>query len=202
MDSEKWNQRYNTDEYVYGEKPNDFLVSFANQIPQGNVLCLAEGEGRNAVYLAKLGYEVYALDYSSAGMEKTQSLAKKNGVTVTTEVIDLAIYNMVPNKWDAIISIFCHLPENIRQPLHKKVINGLKPGGLFILEAYTPRQLEYQTGGPKDLNLLYKLSSLRDELKSLEFIHSREVVRDIYEGRLHTGKGSVVQIIARKQDRK
>ena len=163
-----WNQRYNIKDYVYGKKPNDFLVEFSDNIPPGNVLCLAEGEGRNATYMASLGHKVLAVDSSSVGLKKALSLANHKSVSIEIVESDLAVFDIKEEAWDAIISIFCHLPKDIRKQLHKKVIVGLKPGGTFILEAYTPLQLEFKTGGPKDIDLLYDLKSLKNELADLD----------------------------------
>lgn len=193
-----WNQRYNSKDYAYGIKPNDFLVEFAYNIPPGNVLCLAEGEGRNATYMASRGHKVLAVDSSSVGLKKAQSLAKHKSVSINIVESDLTLFDIKSESWDIIISIFCHLPKDISKQLHKKVITGLKPGGIFLLEAYTPLQLEFNTGGPKDIDLLYDLKSLKNELAGLDFTHAVETVREIYEGRLHVGKGSVVQIVAQK----
>lgn len=201
-DAEKWNERYRSEDYAYGKEPNDFLVEFAGKIKPGKLLCLAEGEGRNATYLANLGHKVLAVDSSSVGLEKAQVLAKENCVSIDTQIADLAQFEIKKETWDAIISIFCHLPKDIRQKLHQKVVSGLKPGGIFILEAYTPLQLEFNTGGPKDVNLLYDLKSLKDELTGLIFNHAVETVREIYEGQLHAGEGSVLQIVAHKTDGK
>jgi SAM-dependent methyltransferase len=197
-DSDKWNQRYRSETYVYGKEPNDFLLEFADNIPPGKVLCLAEGEGRNAVYLASLGHRVVAVDSSSVGLEKAALLAKEKSVSIECVTVDLAEFDIKKETWDGIISIFCHLPKGLRQKIHNNVVDGLRPGGVFVLEAYTPHQLEFNTGGPKDVNLLYELESLVHELDGLVFIHAVETVREIYEGQLHFGKGSVVQIYAKK----
>lgn len=199
---EMWNQRYNTEDYVYGKKPNDFLIKSAESVLPGNVLCLAEGEGRNATYMASKGHKVLAVDSSSVGLKKAQSLANQLSVSIDIIESDLAVFDIQSEKWDTIISIFCHLPKDIRNPLHQKVVKGLKPGGILILEAYTPLQLKYNTGGPKDPDLLYDLNSLTKELDGLILTHSVETVRDIYEGLLHVGEGSVVQIIATKPERR
>lgn len=198
MNTEIWNQRYKTEDYIYGKKPNDFLVDHVSEILHGSVLCLGEGEGRNAVFLASLGHDVLAVDSSSVGLQKAKSLALENSVSIKTRLTDLDKLDISRHSWDAIISIFCHLPANIRQPLHRKVVQGLKPGGVFILEAYTPDQLKYATGGPKDIKLLYDLRMLHNDLEGLRFVHSSETIRDVYEGKLHTGSGSVVQLVAIK----
>lgn len=193
-----WDERYNTDEFVYGTEPNTFLVEAAETIPKGCVLCLAEGEGRNAVYLAGLGYEVVAVDASEIGMEKAQVLAADREVDITTVVADLNEYEIEPDSWDGIVSIFCHLPSAKRPALHKKIMQGLKPGGILVLEAFTPAQLERGTGGPRDMDRLVTLVELKDTFKKFDFKHAAELERTIHEGSLHQGVCSVVQLIARK----
>lgn len=193
-----WDKRYSSEEYVYGKQPNDFLVSVIDQIPMGRVLCLAEGEGRNAVYLAKQGYEVLAVDSSSVGLAKARKLADEQGVEIQTQHMDLADFDITPDYWDAIVSIFCHVPPDIRSRLHQKVVAGLKPGGVLVLEAYTPKQIEMGTGGPPVAELTMSLVALESELNGLEFAHALECERDVIEGLFHTGRGAVVQLLARK----
>lgn len=193
-----WDQRYGESGYAYGIEPNDFLVEQASRIPQGRVLCLAEGEGRNAVYLASLGYDVTAVDASAVGLEKAKSLASERGVSLTTRVADLAHYRIERGTYASIVSIWCHVPPAVRIPLHRAVVEGLVPGGLLILEAYTPHQLEYKTGGPPVAELTMTLAALRTELEGLEFLHGVERERTIHEGKYHSGPSHVVQVVARK----
>ncbi len=195
-----WDDRYGNQGYYYGSQPNDFLKEHLDSIPKGGrVLCIAEGEGRNAVYLAGLGYLVTAVDGSAVGLAKLSALATERGVSVDSVCADLADYDMGTQKWDAIISIWCHLPQPLRADVHRRVAIGLRPGGCFLLEAYTPKQLEYKTGGPPDVALLMTLSALKDELAGLRLEHAMETLRNVQEGRGHTGQSSVVQIIARKE---
>ena len=199
-----WNQRYNQPDYVYGTQPNDFLSSVATHIPtrrvqKGKVLTLGEGEGRNAVFLASMGYDVTAVDMSDIGLEKARRLAAERGVQITTVTADLGEYQIKPESWDGIISIFCHVPSAIRVPLHQAVVRGLKPGGVLILEAFTPRQLEFKTGGPTAPDMLMTLASLRQELAGLRFILGAEVDREVVEGKFHTGQAAVVQVLAVKE---
>ena len=196
-----WNARYSTEEYVYGTMPNDFLFEMSRYIHGPNVLCLGEGEGRNAVYLAREGFDVFAVDASAVGLEKAENLADESYVNINTQVADLADYEISPEGWDGIVSIFCHLPPDIRKALHRKVVAGLKPGGVFILEAYRPKQLSYQTGGPPETSLMMSLDELKTELAGLEFYHASELDRDVSEGRLHSGVGAVVQLLAIKPSR-
>ena len=193
-----WDERYSAKEYAYGKQPNDFLVESINKLPKGKVLCLADGEGRNSVYLAEQGYQVTSVDASTAGMQKADQLAKERGVEIKTIVADLANFEIEIGAWDGVVSIFCHLPPQLRQAVHKKVIAGLKPGGVLILEAYTPRQIELATGGPKQAEMTMTLENLKTELNGLNFSHAIEKNRNVIEGIYHTGCGAVVQLIAYK----
>jgi SAM-dependent methyltransferase len=193
-----WDERYSTEEYAYGTAPNDFLRSVADRIPKGKILSLGEGEGRNAVYLAGLGYSVLGVDSSAVGLGKAGKLAAARGVRIETLVADLTGYDIQPGGWDGIVSIFCHLPSASRRVLHRGVVAGLRPGGAFILEAYTPAQLQFRTGGPTSADMLMTLKSLKTELQGLVFEHGTELERPVVEGRYHTGRAAVVQVLARK----
>lgn len=194
-----WNDRYKENEYYYGKAPNLFLKEMISYLPRnGDVLCLAEGEGRNAVFLAQNGFKVTAVDCSNVGLEKTQRLADEKKVSVSTIQADLETFEIGFNKWDAIISIWCHTPRVLRQKIHNNVQNGLKDKGCFILEAYHPKQLNYSTGGPKDVDLLVTLGDLRLELSPLQIKVARECERIIEEGKGHSGLSSVVQYIGVK----
>lgn len=193
-----WDERYRNDDFVYGTSPNDFLQSQVDRLPMGRILCLAEGEGRNAVFLAEQGFDVTAVDQSSVGLAKAQTLATERGVDITTIVADLADAHIEPKAWDGIVSIFAHMPPEARRHLHREVVSGLRSGGVFLLEAYRPEQLQYGTGGPPTAEMMMDLNELRGELAGLEFDYAVDTVRDIHEGRLHSGQGAVVQVVARK----
>lgn len=193
-----WDARYQGDDFVYGTAPNDFLRSQITHLPAGKVLCLAEGEGRNAVFLAEHGFTVTAVDMSSVGLEKARRLAEQRGVAIDTVVADLADFRLERDAWDGIVSIFAHMPPPARRHLHREVVSGLRPGGVFVLEAYRPEQLEYGTGGPPTAELMMSLDDLRVELAGLEIDFAVETTRDVNEGTLHHGRGAVVQIRASK----
>jgi SAM-dependent methyltransferase len=190
-----WDERYSQAGFVYETEPNEFLASAAGRIPTGPVLSLGEGEGRNAAFLASLGHRVVAVDQSEVGLAKARQLAAGRGLTVETVRADLAEFSIEPGAWAGIVSVFCHLPHRIRAPLYAKVVQGLVPGGVLVLEAYTPNQIGRGTGGPQDPDMLASLSVLTEELAGLEFIHAREFERDVREGSYHTGVASVVQVI-------
>ncbi|TWJ16561.1 SAM-dependent methyltransferase [Geobacter argillaceus] len=193
-----WDERYREPGYAYGTIPNDFIVAVSERIPRGRVLSLAEGEGRNAVYLATLGCTVTAVDSSAVGLRKAEAWAAERNVAITTVVADLANFKIEPEKWDGIVSCYCHVPSSIRAPLHQAVVRGLKPGGVFVLEAFSKEQLAYDSGGPKDIDMLMSLDDLKNELAGLEFIRAATLERDVREGTRHTGLASVVQIFAVK----
>ena len=194
----EWDERYRADGYLYGTLPNQFLESVARQIPEGRVLMLAEGEGRNAVYLASLGYEVTAVDSSAVGLQKAELLARERDVQVTLLNADLADYWIEPDSWNGIVACYCHLPQPLRQSVHRSAVAGLKQGGVFILEAFSKQQINYTTGGPKSLEMLMSLSELQTELAGLQFSHAAELEREVREGSGHTGLAAVVQLLGIK----
>lgn len=196
---EQWEQRYGADEYFYGVDPNDFLRDNARQIPAGQVLCLADGEGRNSVFIATQGYDVSSVDLADAGVAKAKLLAGSMGVDVDAQVGDLANFDLGTNKWQGIVSIFAHMPPDIRRDLHRRAVDALAPGGVFVLEAYTIDQIGRGTGGPQVPELLMSAEVLREEFATLEIIHLEERVRDVVEGTGHSGEAAVVQFIGRKR---
>lgn len=193
-----WDDRYSAPTYAYGTEPNDFLTSVAGRIPPGPVLCIAEGQGRNAVYLASLGHDVLAVDQSPVGLARARELAASRGVKIATEVADLSHFIIEPERWSGIVAIFAHLPPALRARVFAAAVGGLAPGGAFVLEAYSPKQLEYGTGGPKEVSLLMSLDALRTELAGLRIEHGVETEREIHEGEYHHGRSAVVQILAFK----
>ncbi|MDR4493063.1 MAG: class I SAM-dependent methyltransferase [Nitrospirales bacterium] len=155
-----WDERYSVEEYAYGKMPNKFLEENYRVIPKGKVLSLAEGEGRNAVFLAKQGYSVTAVDGSQVGLQKAKKLADEHGVSIELIHADLADFDIGECRWEGIVSIFCPLPSALRKALHKKVVAGLKPHGIYFVEAYTPDQLKYDTGGGKSADSMTTKESL------------------------------------------
>jgi SAM-dependent methyltransferase len=195
-----WEQRYGAGDYLYGTEPNDFLREQIDALPDGPVLCLAEGEGRNAVFVASTGREVHSVDLTESGVAKTLRLAEERGVRVTAVAADLATHDIGDERWGAVVSIFAHMPPHVRRDLHARVVASLRPGGVLLLEAYTPAQIGRGTGGPAVPEMTMSLQLLRDELDGLEFLHALETERVVVEGAGHTGVGAVVQVIARKPD--
>ncbi|MFQ3680472.1 MAG: class I SAM-dependent methyltransferase [Pseudanabaenaceae cyanobacterium] len=192
-----WDQRYAVPEYIYGTEPNDFLAAQANRL-QGTVLSLAEGEGRNGVFLATLGLSVHGVDSSAVGLAKAEALARERGVAIRTEVADLATFVPPPLAYDGVVSIFAHLPGTVRRRLYPRVEQTLKPGGWLILEAYGMEQLPRSTGGPKDPDLLMSREKLLTEFPHLEPVYVWSGEREVCEGTHHTGLAAVIQFLARK----
>ena len=193
-----WNERYAVDEFIYGTEPNTFLVEYAAML-HGPVLSLAEGEGRNAVFLASLGLNVHGVDGSEVGLAKAQALARTKGVEIETEVADLGTFEPEANRYGSVVSISAHLPSAIRKRLYPLVYRCLRPDGIILLEAYSENQLTRETGGPKDPDMVMTLAKIEREFESCETLLLRETEREIHEGRFHTGLASVVQFIGRKR---
>ncbi len=193
-----WNERYRSDEFAYGTEPNSFLAEHAKLL-NGPVLSLAEGEGRNAVFLASLGLDVLGVDGSEVGLAKAQKLADSKGVAIRIEVADLALYEPPANHYGSVVSISAHLPSVIRQRLYPLVEQSLKPGGIILLEAYSMSQLPRNTGGPKDPDMLMTAANIVKEFPNCEVLLCQEIERDVVEGQFHTGLASVVQFIGKKK---
>ena len=195
-----WDERYSVKGLVYGEGPNDFLASMAARLPAaGNALDIGAGEGRNALFLAKRGLDVLAVDQSEVGMQKARRLAQERGLKLRTLAVDLEQFNAKPDSFDMISSIFVHLPAALRAQVLRGVVTWLKPAGVFVLEAYAPDQISRDTGGPKDPLLLAPLHVILADLNGLEIEHQAALVRNVSEGPFHSGDASVVQVLARKR---
>ncbi|HMA96904.1 MAG TPA: class I SAM-dependent methyltransferase [Polyangiaceae bacterium] len=195
-----WDERYGTDEYVYGTEPNAFLRAEASRLRGSvDILCLAEGEGRNSTYLASLGHRVTGVDASRKGIEKIQRLAAARGVVVNTVLANLMDYDLGDARYVVIVSIFAHLPREISATLRPRVVRAIREGGLFILEHYHPRQLDYKTGGPPDPTMMATLAELYVDFDGWEILHAYEGERVVIEGKFHQGKAYVTQFVARKQ---
>lgn len=193
-----WDAKFSEHALAYGDHPNDFLVEVTPRLPPGRALSLGEGEGRNALHLCRHGYAVTAVDASSVGLAKARARAGSEGLTLTTTHADLNDFAIEPGAWDVIVSIFCHLPPALRREVHRAALAGLKPGGVIVLEAYTPAQLAHGTGGPRDPAMLYTLDLLREDFEGAAFEVGVEREREVVEGELHRGLSAVVQVLARR----
>lgn len=193
-----WDERYASVDWAFGTEPNDFLRDHVAMLPAGPVLCIGDGEGRNGVFIATHGHHVTSVDLSAVGLAKAQQLAAQHGVSMTTEVADLATFDPGVTKWAAIVSIFCHLPSAVRAVAYPRLVASLIPGGVFLLESYTPDQIGRGTGGPGDADLMNKPAQLGDELAGLDVLHLWEGERDVVEGPFHSGRAAVVQYLGRR----
>ena len=194
-----WDERYSKEEYVYGLEPNEFLCQHSHLIPHGKVLSLGEGEGKNALHLLRQGYQVTAVDQSAVGLEKAHKLAEEAGFELETITADLAEYQ-IPNKtYQGIISLFCHLHEPQRKRVCRQAVRALLPGGVFIYESFAPGQVNNNSGGPRNPDLLPCLNEMRENLRGLKIITAREITKQMKSVRYPVGPGCVMQIAAAKE---
>ena len=196
MERNMWDEIFAADHYVYGQNPNLFLQENVRLLKPGNVLCVAEGEGRNAVFLAKQGFNVTAIDASQVGLKKAEALAAEHGVSINTIHAKLQDYDFGVGRWDSVVSIFCHLPPEIRADIHQRLSRSLCIDGVLLLEAYSQDQHDYKTGGPTKKEMLYSSGILREDFQTLQLSSLEQRERVVIEGTLHTGKASVMQLIA------
>lgn len=193
-----WNEKYQENDYHYGLKPNRFLELMLESRPPGRLLFVAEGEGRNAVYAAKLGWEVYAFDQSERAREKALELAQQAGVEIHYELADATQFQS-DLRFDAIALIYAHFPVDIRTKIHQNLVPLLKPVGELWLEAFAPGQLAYTSGGPKMESMLYTPEILQADFRDLQ-IRQAEIKRYVLdEGPGHQGMGEVVRFRGVKQ---
>lgn len=198
MSKDFWDKRYSENKFAYGTKPNEFLKAQIGVIKPGKALFLAEGEGRNSVYAAKLGWQVDAVDFSYSARTKALNLAERNDVKINYDVCDLTDYTFKNNYYDLVVMIFVHLPLDLRKNVFQKSINSLKQNGKMIIEAFTKEQINNSSGGPKSLDLLYSENDVLDLIKDLriEVLESKAIELD--EGEYHTGKADVVRFVGVK----
>ncbi len=193
-----WNERYGQADYVYGTAPNEFFKEQISAIPTpGRLLLLAEGEGRNAVFAAELGWQVTAIDFSENGHEKALALAAERSVQFDYHVMDVREFDFEKQgPWDAIGLIYSHFPDNFRSDLFKKCLGSLRPGGSIILELFTPEQLNHSSGGPKDLALLYSAAQAQADFAEASSLDVVEAIIHLKEGAHHQGTAAVVRCVA------
>lgn len=195
---EFWDNRYDSEHYLFGTTPNAFLVSQQFRLHPGqHVLAVADGEGRNGAWLAAQGLDVLSVDFSPIAQEKAKRLA--GDLPVRFELADLTLWDWGTERFDAIVAIFIQFAgKEARGKMFGEIKASLKPGGLLILEGYTPKQLEYRTGGPSQLENLYTEELLRESFSDFEILHleSREALVD--EGEGHRGRSALIDLVARK----
>lgn len=198
-----WDTRYSAAEFAYGTEPNAYFREKLNELKPGKILMPAEGEGRNAVYAASLGWEVTAFDQSSEGRKKAMALATLHNVEIEYLVGSLLEMPFQAGRFDAIGLIFAHFSSEEKQECHLKLTEWLKPGGVIIFEAFSKSHLGYReknpgVGGPSDIDMLYSLDEVRKDFKNMAFTEISESEIELHEGLYHNGIGSVVRFMARK----
>lgn len=197
-----WDQRFDAvkDAFLYGVQPNVWLKNNLPLLPaQASVLALADGEGRNAVWLAQQGYRVSNWDYSQVGLDKTHQLADQVGCVVGTQCVDLTQCAWPSQKFDAIVSSFFHVPKAFQQNVWRGVVSALKPGGHLVVQVFSESQLAHSSGGPKDINLLYRCEDLQCALSGMRVLTLSEDCEHLDEGHLHQGLASVINLHAIKE---
>jgi cyclopropane fatty-acyl-phospholipid synthase-like methyltransferase len=199
MSNEFWDTRYGEPGYAYGTEPNAFLVSKAHLLKSGmTALAVADGEGRNGVWLASQGLDVLSVDSSDVGLRKARELAASRGVAIRTVQADLGRWPWPHAAFDVVVSIFAHFAPELRARLHQAMLVALKPGGLLILEAFTPEQLNYASGGPRAPEMLYTAGMLRADFAGGEVLELTETHAELAEGRYHSGLAAVVRLVVRR----
>ncbi len=200
MSSDFWNARYATEAYIFGTAPNAFLASQAALIRPGmRALAVADGEGRNGVWLAEQGASVHAVDVSPAALEKARKLAAARGVALETELADVLDWQWPEAAYDLVAAIFIQFaPPPERERIIAGIRRTLRPGGVLILQGYTPKQLEYGTGGPPSAANMYTSALLREWFGDWDILHLAEHESFISEGTHHHGMSALVDLVARK----
>jgi 2-polyprenyl-3-methyl-5-hydroxy-6-metoxy-1,4-benzoquinol methylase len=201
---DRWNDRYSKDEFAYGEQPNNYLKEQIEKLNAGAILFPAEGEGRNAVFTAKLGWAVSAFDISVEGKNKALRLAEINKVTIDYQVGELQALNYKAEQFDAIALIYAHFPSDIKSLYHKTLDKYLRKNGVVIFEAFSKKHIDYiakneKVGGPKDIAMLFSIEELRSDFSNYEIIELEEKEIELSEGLFHNGKGSAIRFVGRKK---
>lgn len=201
---EFWDERYRTEAFVYGEKPNEFLKEQLKHLAPGAILFPAEGEGRNAVYAATQGWSVSAFDQSMEGKNKAMRLAEKNGVTIDYRVGEFQTMHYEPGQFDAIALIYAHFSSDTKSAYHKILDNYLRKDGIVIFEAYSKDHLRFnekndKVGGPTDIGMLFTMDEIRSDFSDYEVLELSQQEVEQKEGVFHTGMGSVIRFVGRKK---
>jgi 2-polyprenyl-3-methyl-5-hydroxy-6-metoxy-1,4-benzoquinol methylase len=201
---ERWNERYRQEAFAYGELPNLFLKEQLNQLSVGKILFPAEGEGRNAVYAAKMGWDVYAFDISNEGKKKAQKLAHLNNVSINYQVGELPKLNFSQNQFDTVALIYAHFPPDIKSMYHKLLDKYIRKNGIIIFEAFSKKHFDYvmkneKVGGPKDIHQLFSIEEIQADFSNYEIIELKEMEVELQEGLYHNGVGSVIRFVGRKK---
>ncbi|SDL38004.1 class I SAM-dependent methyltransferase [Pedobacter antarcticus] len=199
----RWNKRYSAKDFAYGKTPNSYFKEQIEQLNPGSILLPAEGEGRNAVFAAKLGWEVSAFDISIEGKMKAMELAKSNNISIDYKVGELQELKYADEEFDVIALIYAHFPAAIKSIYHQRLDRHLKMGGMIIFEAFSKNHIDYVSnneavGGPKDVESLFSIDEIRSDFKNYEIIELIEKEIELNEGLYHNGTGSVIRFVGRK----
>lgn len=202
--TDRWNDRYSSEEFAYGTAPNNYLKEQLEKLKTGSILFPAEGEGRNAVFAAQLGWKVSAFDISAEGKNKALKLAEANDVAIDYLVGELETLNYQEEQFDAIALIYAHFPAAIKSSIHKTLETYLRKGGVIIFEAFSKKHLEYlaindKVGGPKDIESLFSIEEIQSDFPDYEIIQLEEKEIELNEGLFHNGKGSVIRFVGKKK---
>ncbi len=198
MSKQFWNDRYSSVDSVYGNEPNEFFKLQLKNLVPGTLLLPGEGEGRNALYAAKNGWNVFAFDFSEEGQRKALQKAKAHGLTIHYSLEDIQQVQLPAEQFDAIALIYIHLPHQLRKVFHAQCVNALKPGGTLIMEIFSTHQLAYNSGGPKDPQLLYSVDELAEDFNTLNVSVFLEEIIHLNEDAFHQGPASVIRLVATK----
>jgi len=199
MEHQRWETRYAASGYLFGTEPNLFLKAQAQRLPaSGTALAVADGEGRNGVWLAEQGLDVLAIDFSPTALGKARDLAQQRGVKLKTEVADLMTWRWPPSAFDVIAAIFTHFAGAERDTFFAGLKSALKPGGLLLLQAYRPEQLGYRTGGPPEAERTYTRTILEDAFGDFSGLEIREHDSVISEGSAHVGMSALIDLVGKK----
>ncbi|MBX2984647.1 MAG: class I SAM-dependent methyltransferase [Bacteroidia bacterium] len=198
-----WNERFAQTAYVYGEAPNEFVKSKLKGMKAGKVLFPCEGEGRNAVYAATLGWDVCAFDQSEEGKKKAELLAQRHNVKFDYKISDIENAEYPAESFDALVLVFAHFPSAVRRKFHKTLTSFVKKGGCLILEGFDKKHIANQAvnphaGGPKDVDMLFDINELKTDFEGFKFVEIAEVVDNLNEGDYHKGKSNLVRVFAIK----
>lgn len=194
-----WDDRYKQDDFVYGIEPNKWVETYLKSAPIGKALFACEGEGRNAVFAATLGWTVSAFDQSEMGRDKAIRLSETKKVKIDYKVADAMLVEYEENYFDALFFIYSHFPATIRSAIHNRLLAFVKPGGTIVVEVFHPDQLNLSSGGPKDISMLCTEEILREDFKGCDFNILTTVEVELNEGAFHKGPAKVVRMIATKK---
>lgn len=198
MKREFWEERYKNAQYAYGTEPNEFFKMYIDGCQPGKLLLPAEGEGRNAVYAARKGWDVNAFDFSLNARNKALELARSKGVNINYFVADVEFYELNEETFDVIALIHLHFLPSIRKYVHHKMMNSLKSGGFLIMEAFSKEQINFKSGGPPDIDMLYSIEDLKVDFLHMDIQTLYQTEVELNEGDYHQGPASVVRLVAYK----